>query len=307
MRTALHFCTLLCIAFGFGGTASAQALQSANRNGDCNLKIDTATTNWVIRGFDPFAATPPVASFDILFVNDGARECRFYPVFETDQALLGLRAGNGAPVTYTLVDETGNYDATPIGGRTVRRVTNPAMVVPPRGQRIGRYTVRIDTDQLNGDGLFSQTLILRAETTDGDPIAERQVVLGIDVLPSAVMSLAGSFTRVNGRADVDLGDLSEGIAQVPLRLNVQSTRAFHLGVMSQNDGRLRLGAGEWSIPYQLVIDGRPATMNSDRSYTTDSRPGNRNDSLPLQFAIGSTAQKRAGVYSDVLTISVAVD
>ncbi|MGN6374022.1 MAG: hypothetical protein ACTHMG_00545 [Sphingomonas sp.] len=307
MRNALRSVVLASLALGCSGMARAQNLSTSVRSTTCQLQIDMASTSWIIRGYDPFGANQPAGTYDLLFINQGNQECRFYPVFMTDQAAFGLRADNGAPVPYSLVDETDGYDATPLAGRTVRRVNNPPVVIPARGQQQVRYILAIDPDRLTSDGLFSQTLLMEAEEANGAIITQRQLTVGIDVLPSAVMTLAGAFTRVKGRADVDLGDLTEGLAKVPLQLNVQSTRAFRLGVESQNNGKLQLAGTQWSIPYQMLIDGRVAAANSARGYVSDNRPGRRTATLPISFVIGDTKDKRAGVYSDVVTISVAVD
>lgn len=307
MRNALRFLLPAFLAWGCSGTAGAQGLSTSVRSNDCQVRIDTASTNWIIRGYDPFATNQPVGSYDVLFVNEGDRDCRFFPVFQADQSPFGLRADNGAAVPYTLIDETDGYDATPLGGRTLRRVNNPPVVVPARGQRMVRYILSIDPDRIPGDGLFSQVLLLQAEQADGAVLTQRQMSIGIDVLPSAVMSLAGAFTRVKGQADVDLGELTQGLAKVPLQLNVRSTRAFRLGVESQNNGKLRLAGTEWFVPYQIVIGGRSAATNLENSYASDSRTGRRSAALPIGFLIGDATQKRAGVYSDVVTISVAVD
>ena len=307
MRSAVPALLLACAAAGHGSAAVAQRATAAVHNEGCQLRIDTASTNWIIRGYDPFSDSQPVGSYDLLFVNEGDGECRFFPMFGTDQSSFGLRSDFGTPVPYTLIDQTDGYDATPLGGRTLRRINNPPVVVPPRGQQMVRYILNIDPDRLVGDGLFSQTLLVEAQQANGASLAQRQMTVGIDVLPSAVMGLAGAFTRVKGRADVDLGQLTEGLAEVPLRLNVQSTRAFRLAIESQNAGKLRLAGTQWSVPYQILIDGRVATANSERGYVSDNRPGRRTATLPIGFVIGDVSQKRAGVYSDVVTISVAVD
>ncbi len=306
MRSPLRSALLAGLALCASGTAAAQVLPTAVRSSQCALRIDTTTANWIIRGYDPFSSNQPTGSYDVLFVNEGNQDCRFYPVFEADRTGFGLRADAGSPVPYTLIDETDGYDATPLGGRTLRRVNNRSVVVPARGQQMVRYIVNIDPDRIPGDGLFRQSLQLQAEQADGAVLAQRQMSIGIEVLPSAVMSLAGAFTRVRGQADVDLGELNEGLAKVPLNLNVRSTRAFRLGVESQNNGKLRLGGTDWAIPYQILIDGR-AAANSDHGFVSDSRPGRRTATLPIGFLIGDTKQKRAGVYSDVVTISVAVE
>ena len=306
MRHVLRLPLLTVLAAVWCGSASAQGHSGSPPGQDCQLRIESASTNWIIRGYDPFSGNEPAGSFDVLFVNDGNHDCRFYPVFQSDLSSFGLRSSDGTSVPYTLIDETDGYDATPLGGRTVRRVNNPQVVVPSRSQQSVRYILSVDSGRLPGDGLFNQTLLLQAERPNGEILAQRQMAVGIDVLPSAVMSLAGAFTRVDGRADVDLGALREGVANVPLNLNVQSTRAFELSVESQNNGKLRLAGTEWSVPYQLLIDGRIAP-NSTHAYASDSRPGRRSATLPIGFLIGDAGQKRAGTYSDVVAISISVN
>lgn len=306
MRSSFRRTLLACLALCASSPAFAQALPTAVHTDQCALRIDTTTVNWIIRGYDPFSSNQPTGSFDALFINEGDQDCSFYPVFEADRSPFGLRSDLGSPVPYTLIDETDGYDATPLGGRTLRRVNHRAVTVPARSQQMVRYILNVDPDRLPGDGLFSQTLVLQAEQFSGAVLAQRQMSVGIEVQPSAVMSLAGAFTRARGQADVDLGELSEGLARVPLNLNVRSTRAFRLEVESQNNGKLRLGGTDWSIPYQILIDGRP-TGASERAFVSDNRPGRQLATLPISFLIGDARQKRAGVYSDVVTISVALD
>lgn len=272
---------------------------------DCRLRIDTAATNWIIDGYDLFGGGAATAAYDVLFVNQGERECRFYPRFDTDQTTLGLRANGSAAVPYTLLDTFGQYDATPVAGRTVRRTINPPVVLAPGGQQLVRYLFTVGVDGLHGDGLFTQRLLLTTEDLAGNPLTQRQVLVGINVSPSATMSLAGAFTRNGSQADVDLGDLSAGVGAIPLALQVMSTRGYRLGITSLNGGRLRLMGTDWSVPYTLSVQGQPIRFGEGAGYVSGNSPGIHRDTLPLAFTVGPVSDLRAGSYSDILTITVA--
>lgn len=286
--------------------AIAQSLAPGGSS-DCSLRIDGSPGNWIIQGYDPFSGNASIGTYDVMFVNDGGKECRFYPIFETDGSPFGLQAESGRRVPYTLLDTYGQYDATPLSGRTLTQLTHRAVVIAPHAQQLVRYVMNVAADSLPGDGDFTQRLLLNAVSTSGAPLTERQVIVGIDVIPSATLGLAGAFTNNNGRADIDLGDLAEGTPAIPLQLHVQSTRRYQLEVDSLNDGKLRMAGTEWVVPYQILIDGRLVRLGSKAGYSSARRSGMRVESLPIAFRIGDVSNKRAGAYSDVLTISVSVD
>ena len=143
-------------------------------------------------------------------------------------------------------------------------------------------------------------------TTDelADAIGGTKLLLGLDVLPSARLGLAGAFTMNQGHAVVDLGELRQGVAPVPLQLRVSSTGRYEIGVSSANSGRLRLGSSEWYVPYTLAIGGNPVKLQEISTLSGPTDGGFRRDSLPIQFVIGDVSDRLAGVYSDVISISV---
>jgi hypothetical protein len=304
LRTISYLVGALIAAIMVPTIVSAQAA-SRPSSADCRLRIDTVATNWVIDNFDPFSDGAAASAYDVLFVNEGDGDCRFYPRFDTDQATLGLRADAGPAVPYTLLDMTSHYDATPIAGRTVRRATNQPVVIASRGQQLVRYILNVPGEGIGGDGLFTQRLLLTAEDLSGSPLSQRQLVVGLRVAPSATLSLAGAFTRNGSQADIDLGDLSQGAPAIPLNLQVFSTRGYRLAVESLNGGRLRLGGTGWMIPYTLLIQGKAVRFGESGGYLSGNNSILHRDSLPLAFSIGSVADYRAGSYSDVLTISIS--
>lgn len=286
--------------------AHAAQPDTASTQAACQVRIESPVGNWIIQGYDPFANSTSTGSYDLVFVNTGEAQCRFFPRFATQGEALGLAGASGRRVLYSLLDLYGDYDATPIGGRTQRRTTQRAVVIAPHSQQLVRYVFKVETDALPADGEFTQSLLIEAEDQSGDVVAQHQLTMGIDVLPSAVIGLAGAYRRVNGQADVDLGELAQGVAEVPLQFYVQSTRGYRLQVHSQNAGHLRLAGTNWEVPYQFIIDGHGIPLSSDGEYSANVKTGLRRDTLPIGFRIGNVDNHRAGVYSDVLTVSVSL-
>lgn len=286
--------------------APAAAQMASQQRADCALRIESPTTNWHIQGYDPFASSAPIATFDATFVNDGGAACVFDPIFIVDQEVFGLaRATDSKRVAYTLLDQFSGVGVTPTSGRTIAGATRRPVVVQPRSQQLVRYQFVVDEDALTGDGLYAQRLMLQAEQqARGAILATKSLSLGVNVLPSAVLGLSGQFTRVGGLATVDLGELAQGPSAVPLQIRVSSTRAYRLQLSSRNAGQLVLGETEWRVPYSVRLGETPLALTSVASFESTSAP-TTTQSMPLQFVIGDVAGRRAGTYKDVLTISIA--
>lgn len=290
-------------------SAAAPAIAQGKPDGkpECRLRIDTNATRWVIRGYDPFSGSAPIGTFELIFINDGGRACQVHPTFVLDSESFGLRStGGGASIPYELLDQNSGRDVTPVGGRTIRTGGRRPIVITPRGQQIVSFQMSVPVESIKGDGLFTQNVQVEAENFDGEAIAGRQLVLGIDVQPAALMGLSGAFRRSNGQALVDLGELQEGPSRLPLQLHVRSTRGYKLSVESLNRGLLKLEGTNWSVPYQIAINGTRIPLRGGGAYASSTAAGMRRESLPLTFHIGNTADRRAGSYSDTLTISISV-
>ncbi|NIJ21593.1 hypothetical protein FHS95_003296 [Sphingomonas naasensis] len=289
----------------FAVPASAQTVPAAARS-DCALRIDGGATNWIIQGYDPFASSEPIAIYEAVFNNEGGAACVFDPVFVVSQETFGLSHDGGqGRVNYTLLDQFSNSNATPTSGRTIGRATQRPIVVRPHSQQLVRFQFAVDEDGLVADGLYSQRVTLIAEKRgQGEMLASRSLVLGVNVLPSAVLGLSGQYRRNGGQALVDLGELSEGVAQIPLQVTVASTRAYRLEFASKNNGLLKMADADWSVPYQLMVGESTLSLASTANYSSSGTDPTR-DALPMRFVIGSVAGKRAGLYSDLITVSIA--
>lgn len=271
---------------------------------ECVLKMDTASTNWIIRGFDPFDQSVPTGTFEITFRNEGGRACVFQPVVVLDGESFGLANGGSDKITYTLLDVTRDVNITPFSGQSLQRGSRGQITIAPRSQELYRFRLAVADDTIVGDGLFTQNVRFEAADPRDMIVGGRSLTLGLDILPSARMTLSGAFRRSGGQALVDLGVLEDGLISLPLQLQVQSTRGYKLDFESTNRGKLRLEGTDWAIDYELGLDGQAFPLSRPNSMTAP-RPTGAFDRLPLSFYISGTTGKRAGVYSDIIVISVS--
>jgi hypothetical protein len=306
MRTAIMAAVaLLALVAGPVRATVLDAKSLAGVDG-CHLRIEAGSTNWLIAGFDIFDGTPPEATFEISYTNDGTANCVFVTNFSLDGEPYGLSGPGGDRAGYLLFDAFYNFDATPLTGETRKSPLRRQVTLAPGHQQVVIVDFRVDRNDLQHDGTYAQHVQIEADRSDGTELAGKQIALGIQVAPSARLGLAGAFTMRGGQPVIDLGDLKEGLVDLPLDLKVDSTRRYDVTFDSQGGGRLRMQGTEWSIPYSLSVGGKLVSLTGGSGDYASTGPQRlQHDSLPLGFVIGDTSTRRAGVYSDVLSITVA--
>lgn len=305
MRTAIMAAVS---SLALAGTASAAPPDFNSLAGvdGCRLRIESGSTNWLIPGFDLFDTTPAQATFSIVYTNDGPQPCDFVTNFSLAGEPYGLIGPDGDRATYVLFDTFSTFDATPFTGETRASPIRRKVTLAHGQQQIVIVRFGVNRGDLQHDGTFSQTVQIEADRSDGVQLAGKQIVVGIQVVPSARLGLAGAFTMRGGQPVVDLGELKQGPVSLPLDLKVDSTRRYDVSFQSLGDGHLRLEGTDWSIPYSVTLDGTLVSLaGGSGSYASAGPQRLRRDSLPIGFVIGDTRTRRAGVYSDVLSITVA--
>lgn len=270
----------------------------------CIVRMNAVPSAWMIQGYDPFGGSLPEATFGVTFMNEGSEDCRFTPQFELTQPPFGLSKGTGKPIKYALLNITDTDDVTPRAGRSIRNPSQRDMVLGPNETRNVLFKLLADPDDVRDAGTFTQDVTLEAQDSNFRTLAGTRLVLGINVLPSARLGLAGAYAMQDGQAVVNLGELRTGVAPVPLQLRVNSTGRYDVSVSSANSGRLRLGSSEWYVPYSVAIGGNSVNLLGPSTVSGSRESGFRRESLPIQFVIGDVSDRRAGTYSDVLSISV---
>ena len=302
---ALILAAALAVLAG-SAQAAAPDINALTSVDGCKLRIDAGPTNWLIQGFDLFDSTPAQATFDITYTNGGTENCDFVTDFNLSGEPFGLTGPQGDRAAYVLFDQFSHFDATPLTGDTRKSVIRRQVTLRPGQQQIVIVQFAVVRTDLQHDGTFSQPAVIEADRSDGTELAGKQIVLGVQVVPSARLGLAGAFTMHGGQPVVDLGDLQEGPVNLPLDLKVDSTRRYDVSFESQEGGRLRLQGTDWTIPYSVTLAGTLVKLGGGSGEYQSSGPQQlQHDSLPLGFVIGDTRTRRAGTYSDVLSITIA--
>jgi hypothetical protein len=298
--------SLIFAAFAIAAPAAAQSvpLGATPSSNDCLVRADASPASWIIQGYDPFGGSTPEGTFAVTFRNEGTGDCIFTPTFQLDHPPFGLSKGTGKPIAYALLDVTNSQDVTPRAGRSQRTPSQPQLDLKANQSRTLIYKLVANPDDVRDAGAFTQQVDLEAQDSSFRSFGGTRLLLGLNVLPSARIGLTGAFTMQHGHAVVDLGELRQGLAPVPLRLRVSSTGRYDIAVSSANSGRLRLGASEWYVPYTLAIGPNALKLEGASTVSSANDDGFRRDSLPIQFIIGDVSNRLAGVYSDVVSISV---
>ena len=291
-------------------SASARAVPptpAAGGTSSCSLEIQASPgSTWLVRGYDPFGDTNATGTYSLTFRNQGSETCRFTPVFSLDRGEpFGLSSGSGGRVAYLLRDTTRGLNVTPLPGHAALTAGQARLEIAAGGQITLNYQFAMVDPDIRQDGDYMQNVNVEAQEADLNVIAGTSVRLGVEVLPSARIGLAGAYVMNHGQAIVDLGDLEQGEAGVPLRLRVNSTRGYKLSVASLNRGRLRLGSTDWYVPYALRLGDHSIGLAGEDDVNVPGGSQPQRDTLPFHFHIGDVSDRRAGTYSDVISISIA--
>lgn len=291
------------------GTSAAAQGQDQGRGQDnaqprCNLVIESGGDQWIIN-HDPLTSSQAVRQFDLAVVNRGDGPCTGVTSVDLRGEPFGLaKDGETTRLPYSLISEDGQVDLTPRTGQNQRRPESRPFNLGPGERRILRFTFGVNVNDTLSAGLYSQTVYLGITHPNGSPLAERPITLGLRIASTALIGLKGEFTRSDGVATINLGPLTEGDRPLNTTLYVLSTSGYSVSVSSTNGGRLRQGQTEWYIPYALGVGDRRIDLTRPSQLDVVSvRP--RFDDYPLSVSIGSTAGRRAGDYSDIVTFTVS--
>jgi hypothetical protein len=303
-RMAAAIAASLMVACGLTGPAGAQSVGGGNAQPNCQLAFESGPDQWIIQ-FNPFSDAEAARQFDLAVVNRGSGPCTGEIRVDTAGDPFGLTAsGDSQRVPYVLVEERGSTDLTPRTGESARRAGGRPFNLRAGEREIIRFSFGVDPETPVGAGLYAQNVFVGIHHPNGTPQVQKPVTLGLQVASTALMGLKGEFTRRGGLPTIDLGTLTEGGRSLNTSLYVLSTGGYRVSVTSANSGRLRQGTSEWYVPYDLSMGDRAVNLAAgDQLEVVSRRP--RLDDYPLAINIGSTAGRRAGNYTDVLTFVVS--
>ncbi|WP_087021311.1 hypothetical protein [Thaumasiovibrio subtropicus] len=179
-------------------------------------------------------------------------------------------------------------------------------VKPANPKTSTTMTIRFPVGQFVIHGNYQQTLSAQLINQDnGRILDERQFDLAVTVAPSAQFHFYGTTQR---HIPVNLGELKSHhlFNTLPILL-VKSTSEYKITAYSDHQGQLRhlSGRQQWDIPYQLRLGDTPLDLSQDHAEWHSLHPTHSyGEQLPLQLSIGDVSRQPAGIYHDVIHLSI---
>ncbi|MGB0087221.1 MAG: hypothetical protein WBP94_17840 [Rhodomicrobiaceae bacterium] len=252
-----------------------------------------------VADYNPFDAVDNVKDYRVTVENSGAEACVFALGFTR------IDAGAGAAFAFAIkgVDGaalTASAPSPPSSGRLVSRALAPNETFD------FTYAVAIPAGQMLAPGHYDQPFELSLTGSAGSappdgapPLQTASLTLSCQVQDFLGINIAGGGTTTT----IDFGVLSTGASRRVI-LEARSNRKFSLAVSSMKGGALAMEApyDRWRIPYATSLNGAAVAMPASLGpFQTTSIAG---QSLEAVFTIGDVSNKRAGLYSDEISIEI---
>lgn len=287
---------ILLVAALVGLPATAQAA--------CELSIQPLQDQLVIR-HNPLEETLAGGTIEVRITNRGDTACTGRIGTTLNGEPFGFRSGvNSQVIPYQLVDEKGRADVTPRAGLSLAQPTGGVIRLAPGEQSLEIVSIVARPGDLISHGLYTQSLELTVVDLDGTILGARPLTLGVEIVPSATIGIKGQVSSARRSNEVNLGELSQGVQEIPLIVYVNSTGGYRVDVSSENQGRLKHESSVWYIPYRLRMGEHDLRLSGIDGFEVVSDEARR-DNYRLQINIGDTSNKRAGSYSDTVTFTIA--
>lgn len=237
-------------------------------------------------------------NFKVRIRNDGNSQCRLrltvsrddgasdpgFPTYKLTGAGAAIQINGGSPADFSG------------GGKLV--------VLPGSGESPSTYTVHIPVGWGMKSGDYAQQLVF-AITEDGgnQQLGSQQVKLALRIPATSRLRFDGA---TGGGARIDLGTLrTEGpTVSDPFGVRVLSTAGYQLRFVSGNGGKLRRIDGPDTIPYEMIVDGRPMNLLAGDQILGSDHTGPMGDLHPVIVTVRADPTYHAGNYSDRITVSV---
>ncbi len=275
----------------------------------CQGKI-TASVNNNIGTYDSFSAVDFVAPLRLKLKNVGKTECKLALSFSSSSLVLKL----GKKLPYEILDENGTQLVKL--GQLDRAVQNEALNILnenflPGTSKDVSYLIRIPRGISLPVGTYDDKLLIRVFRTDdkrnivGAPFEEKEIIISSQIFPKLSVNIAGG----NRYGTLQFEELKEGDNK-SIFIQTRSNQNYKLLLNSQNNGRLKrtsnLTNETYYVNYKAFLDGELIQFSKNGIALTkkDAISLDGNTRHKLSITIGSTKNKRAGFYKDIVKIKI---
>jgi hypothetical protein len=251
--------------------------------------------------YNPFDPVANVRSYTVNIENRASETCFFWLRFDPPAGSAGWQGS----YDFEIRSETGTLLAArgQMPGSS-QRLASPALA--PDDAYDFHYTVKMPAGQMLASGNYDQQIEINLTGTTGaepppnaPPSDTASISLATAVQDYFGLNIAGAGTMKT----IDFGELTQGESQRVV-VEARSNTNFTLKAYSANRGVLAMAPPyeTWQIPYSLSIDGSTVALPSEVGpFSVTSIAGH---SFNLDFTVGDVSQKRAGLYSDEITIEI---
>jgi hypothetical protein len=248
------------------------------------------------KAYDPFAPEDSRQHYVLSVRNQGEIPCAFAVDMSSEHVPLSFEG----KLRYDLAD--GGGAALPFPGATLvtpllrpgeeHKLTFLAMIGRGQATPPGRYHDRIGAILRAAHGHAARYTLDRAA-----------LYLTCRVASITEVNIAGAGLRTA----IDFGELVSGDRRSVL-LEVRANQHYSLQIQSEHGGVLALSPsipGEtWSIDYALLIDDRPVHLRPHTAVYFPVPKIIEEEQHKFTVSIGDVSGKRAGLYRDVITITI---
>ncbi|MGF1618990.1 MAG: hypothetical protein ACFCUR_00070 [Rhodomicrobiaceae bacterium] len=247
--------------------------------------------------YDPFDPLGAAQSHDVTVENTSGQDCAFQLRFEPE----------GAPAAFAFA-ATGESGEQLAGGTAPAGSTDALLtrqLAPGETQSL-RYTTNMPAGQMLAPGEYRQpvrlalTAIAGAAPENGAaPSDTASIMMSAYVQDRLGVNIAGAGTMKT----LDFRELTAG-ETMRVVIEARSNRNFTIEAYSRNGGALAMDPPheEWRIDYRMALNGRtialPAAIGPFNQTPISGQP------FEALFTIGDVESKRAGLYTDEITIEI---
>lgn len=256
--------------------------------------------------YDPLSENLETAVLDILIARPETDiDCEFAlsvkPINPSADGTFWFMTKGLEDLAFTLARDQGA--ANILRPNTGAVASNTINGIIPKGAletRIQLFAL-MEPGQLVAPGSYEIPIELQLASPAAATVRE-QLSIGTSVRSSAAISIVGGASS----QVLDFEELEE-FERLGTRLNVTSNAVYFLTLRSEHGGRLRREGSVGSNDYDFI--DYTAYIDSQAVGDLEQQPllgpfGSSEGEHDAQFEIGSVARKRAGTYSDFVTIEV---
>jgi len=269
----------------------------------CNAEISNTGLSQET-AYDPFGAGEVLLTREIRIRSTGDPDCAFWLSFHRNPS---TGATLGGSIGYEVQNTGGSslLSSQPAGDQPTMFLASSSLAAD--AEALLSYRWFIPRGQSATPGAYGDSIELRLfEASTSNTVDTKTLQLTATVGSTLSINLAGADVTSPYNHSMDFGALAQG-AHRTIEIGVRSNQSYRLSFESAKAGVLGLdGSGNWTVPYEATLAGSPLVLTSSTTAGPFSPTDASGTNRQFRVTIGEVTGRRAGTYSDEITIRVEV-